>query len=212
MGLIPSVSFRLMYRLGLTPWDSGIPPPELIEVIEGARRLPTGRALDLGCGTGTTTIYMASNGWQVTGVDFVPRAVRTARAKAAAAQLPVVFLVGDVTRLHEYAIDPGFDLLFDQGCFHSLPETAQPAYTGEVTRVARSGATYLLYAFGRQSGERRRRFFRRALRPTRYGHGFRSSSWSRRGRAPIRLVRTGTPCAAADDDSGSMGLRLPTRW
>ena len=155
----------MMYRLGLTPWDSGIPPPELIEVIEGARRLPTGRALDLGCGTGTTTIYMASSGWQVTGVDFVPRAVRTARAKAAAAQLPVVFLVGDVTRLHEYPIDPGFDLLFDQGCFHSLPETAQPAYAGEVTRAARSGATYLLYAFGRQSGERRRRFFPKGVTP-----------------------------------------------
>src|SRR2546422_9877813 len=158
VSLIPRVSFRLMYRLGFTPWDSGIPPPELIEVIEGARRLPAGPALDLGCGTGTTSVYMASNGWQVTGVDFVPRAVRAARAKAAAARLPVAFLVGDVTRLHEYPIEPGFDLLFDQGCFHSLPETAQPAYADEVTRAARSGATYLLYAFGRQSGERRRFF------------------------------------------------------
>ena len=108
MRLIPSVSFRLMYRLGFTPWDSGVPPPELIEVIEGARRLPAGRALDIGCGTGTTTVYMASKGWQVTGVDFVPRAIRAAGAKAAAARLPVAFLVGDVTRLHEYPIAPGF--------------------------------------------------------------------------------------------------------
>src|SRR6266581_2029174 len=188
-----------MYRLGFTPWDSGVPPPELIEVIEGARRLPPGRALDLGCGTGTTTIYMASNGWQLIGVDFVPRPIRATRAKAVAAGLSVAFLVGDVTRLHEYPIEPGFDLLFDQGCFHSLPEAAQPAYAREVTGMARSGATYLLYAFGRQSGARRRRFSRRASRPTRYGHGFRSSSWSRRGQAPIRLARTGTPCAAADD-------------
>ena len=165
MRLIPSVSFRLMYRLGITPWDSGVPPPELIEVIEGARRLSTGRALDLGCGTGTTTLYMASSGWQVTGVDFVPLAIRTARAKAAAAQLPVAFLVGDVTRLHEHPIEPGFDLLFDQGCFHSLPAAAQPAYAFEVARMARSGATYLLYAFGPQSGVRRRRFFPKGVTP-----------------------------------------------
>ncbi len=165
MRLIPSVSFRLMYRLGFTPWDSGVPPPELIEVIEGARRLPSGRALDLGCGTGTTTVYMANNGWQMTGVDFVPRAIRAARAKAAAASLSVAFLVGDVTRLHEYPIEPGFDLLFDQGCFHSLPEAAQPAYAREVTRMARSGATYLLYAFGRQSGARRRRFLPKGVTP-----------------------------------------------
>jgi len=160
-----NIFFRLAYRFGSKPWDSGVPPPELIEVIEGARRLPAGRALDLGCGTGTTTVYMANNGWQMTGVDFVPRAIRAARAKAAAARLSVAFLVGDVTRLHEYPIEPGFDLLFDQGCFHSLPEAAQPAYAREVTGMARSGATYLLYAFGRQSGARRRRFFPKGVTP-----------------------------------------------
>ena len=164
MSLTSNIFFRLAYRFGFKPWDRGIPPPELIEVIEGARRLPAGRALDLGCGTGTTTVYMAGHGWVATGVDFVPRAIRAARAKAVA-QLPVVFLVGDVTRLHEYSIEPGFDLLFDQGCFHSLPEAAQPAYAREVTRMARSGATYLLYAFGRQSGERRRRFFPKGITP-----------------------------------------------
>jgi SAM-dependent methyltransferase len=172
MSLFTNLRFRLMYRRGLTPWDSGVPPPELIEVIEGKRRLPTGRALDVGCGTGTTTVYLASHGWQVTGVDFVPRAIRAARTKAAAAQLSVAFLVGDVTRLHEYPIEPGFDLLFDQGCFHSLPEAAQPAYAHEVTRMARSGATYLLYAFGRQSEEPRRRFFPKGVTPDEVGARF----------------------------------------
>lgn len=164
MSLTSNVLFRLMYRFGSTPWDSGVPPPELIEVIEGQRRLHPGRALDLGCGTGTTSVYMASKGWDVTGVDFVPRPIRAARAKALAATHPVLFLVGDVTRLHELPIEPGFDLLFDQGCFHSLSEAAQPAYREQVTRMARSGATYLLYAFGRQP-ERRRRFFPRGITP-----------------------------------------------
>ena len=165
MSVTSNIFFRLAYRLGSMPWDRGVPPPELIEVIDGARRLPTGRALDLGCGTGTTTVYMASNSWQVTGVDFVPRAIRTARAKAAAARMSVAFLVGDVTRLHELPIEPGFDLLFDQGCFHSLAEAAQPAYAREITRMARSGATYLLYAFGRQPERRRRRFFPKGVTP-----------------------------------------------
>lgn len=163
MSLLSNVNFRLAYLRGFTPWDSGVPPPELVEVIEGTRRLAPGRALDLGCGTGTTSIYMASAGWDVTGVDFVPRAIRIARAKVAA-QPSVAFLIGDVTRLHDLPIEPGFDLLFDQGCFHSLPESAQPAYAREVARVARSGATYLLYAFGRQP-ERRRRFFPTGVTP-----------------------------------------------
>ena len=163
MSLTSNVFFRVAYRFGSKPWDSGVSPPELIEVIEGARRLPAGRALDLGCGTGTTSVYMASKSWQVTGVDFVPRAIRAARARTAAAGLSVAFLVGDVTRLHELPIEPGFDLLFDQGCFHSLPEAAQPAYAREVTRMARSGATYLLYAFGPRREGRRRRFFPKGI-------------------------------------------------
>jgi SAM-dependent methyltransferase len=165
MSLITNLVFRRMYRRGFTPWDSGVPPPELVEVIEGARRLPAGRGLDLGCGTGTTAVYMASKGWAPTGIDFVPRAIRVARARAAGAHLSVSFFVGDVTRLHQLPVEPGFDLLFDQGCFHSLPEAAQPAYAREITRMARRGATFLLYAFGRQPEAHRRPFFPKGITP-----------------------------------------------
>ncbi len=164
MSLISNVFFRLAYRRGFTPWDSGVPPPELVEVLEGARRLAPGRALDLGCGTGTTSVYMASKGWDVTGVDFVPRAIRRARARAEESRVSVAFFVGDVTQVSKLPIEPGFDLLFDQGCFHSLPEAAQPAYAHEITRMARSGTTYLLYAFGPQA-DRRRPFFPKGVSP-----------------------------------------------
>jgi SAM-dependent methyltransferase len=165
MSVASNLFFRLAYRLGFKPWDSGVPPPELVAVIDGERRLPPGRALDLGCGTGTTSIYMASRGWRVTGVDFVPSAIRTARQKTARAGVGVELLEGDVTRLHQLPIEPGFDLVFDQGCFHSLPHSAQPAYTREVTRMARTGAIYLLYAFGPQPAGRRRPFFPRGVTP-----------------------------------------------
>lgn len=165
MSVTSNLFFRLAYRLGFKPWDSGVPPPELVAVIEGERRQPPGRALDLGCGTATTSIYMASQGWDVTALDFVPRAISTARVKAARAGVAVALLEGDVTRLHQLPIEPGFDLLFDQGCFHSLPEAAQPAYARELSYMARSGATYLLYAFGPQPGSRRRPFFPKGVSP-----------------------------------------------
>ncbi len=164
MSLISNFFFRLAYRRGFTPWDSGVAPPELVEAIEGMCRSAPGRALDLGCGTGTTSVYMASNGWGVTGVDFVPRAIRRARARAEESRVSVAFFVGDVTQLNKLPIESGFDLLFDQGCFHSLPEAAQPAYAREITRMARSGTTYLLYAFGPQA-DRRRPFFPKGVSP-----------------------------------------------
>ncbi len=51
MASLPNLVFRAMYRFGIKPWDSGIPPPELKELIEGPTARPPGRALDLGCGT-----------------------------------------------------------------------------------------------------------------------------------------------------------------
>jgi methylase of polypeptide subunit release factors len=47
--------------------------------------LPAGRALDLGCGTGTDTIYLATHGWDVSGVDMTSRALAIARRDGAAA-------------------------------------------------------------------------------------------------------------------------------
>jgi SAM-dependent methyltransferase len=58
-----------LYRLGRPPWDTP-PPAELREAVEGPDALAPGHALDVGCGTGANVIYLATHGWQATGVDF----------------------------------------------------------------------------------------------------------------------------------------------
>lgn len=156
MNLSGRVRFWLFYRFGFKPWDTGIPPPELVDVIEGSRRLAPGRALDLGCGTGTTTIYMATHGWTATGIDFTPQAIKAARSKSAKGGAQVTWIIGDVTRLDRLGVAPGFDLLLDQGCFHSLPVASRKDYVAQVTGMAKPGATYLLYAFGPRTADGRR--------------------------------------------------------
>ncbi len=78
--------FRLFYRLGFTPWDGHPLAKSLRNLVEGneVTRVAGGAALELGCGTGDTSIYLAKRGWQVTAVDFVPSALEKARAKAGA--------------------------------------------------------------------------------------------------------------------------------
>ncbi len=144
-----SVFFRAAYLLGFKPWDSGVPAPELVATVEGPDALAPAKALDLGCGTGTNSIYMARHGWDVTGIDFVPRAVAMAKRKAAAANASPRLMVGDVTRLDELGIGTGFSLLLDLGCFHSIPDERRGAYVDGVTGIARAGATYLLFCFVR---------------------------------------------------------------
>src|SRR3954452_23261569 len=91
--------FKTFYRLGFVPWDGHPLATSLQKLIEGDGALPPGKALDLGCGTGDTSLYLSQHRWKVTGVDFVAKAVDKARAKAAANKVGVNFLRADVTRL-----------------------------------------------------------------------------------------------------------------
>jgi 2-polyprenyl-3-methyl-5-hydroxy-6-metoxy-1,4-benzoquinol methylase len=63
--------FQLFYFLHFTPWERSDPPPELIALVEGEDASPAGKALDLGCGAGAQSVYLATKGWDVTGVDIV---------------------------------------------------------------------------------------------------------------------------------------------
>lgn len=142
-----------MYLLGQAPWDTNITPPEIVALIE-TEGLPAGRALDLGCGTGTNAIYLAQRGWQVTGIDFVSSAIRQARRKARRAGVSgqVNFLADSVARLGELDL-PTVDLAVDIGCLHSLSPEQRVAYAEGLSAVTRPGATYMLYAFRpRESG------------------------------------------------------------
>lgn len=142
------VIYRLTYRLGLTVWQRPRPPADLVDLVEGPAALPPGRALDIGCGTGTDTIYLATHGWKVTAIDIVPKALTTARARAATAAVTPRFIRGDITR--PSTLDPGdYTLILDFGCFHTLPDDQRPAYVTAITRAATPGATLLLYGFTR---------------------------------------------------------------
>ena len=56
-----------------------------------------GSALDLGCGAGQNSIWLASKGWRVRGLDIANGAIERARAAAAAASLDATFEKADVT-------------------------------------------------------------------------------------------------------------------
>jgi cyclopropane fatty-acyl-phospholipid synthase-like methyltransferase len=68
-----------------------------------------GLAIDLGMGEGRNAVFLASKGWQVTGVDFSAVAVRQARARAAAAGVSIDAIVEDLDRFELGVHEMGFD-------------------------------------------------------------------------------------------------------
>lgn len=147
--MLQRLIFNLWYYFN-PPWDTGITPPEVIEAVEGPNALMPGRALDLGCGTGTNSLYLARHGWQVVGVDLAATAIRQARRKAKKAGLSVEFHTADVTRLD--FLQPPFDLALDIGCFHALDAEGWTRYRDQLGRLLGLGACFMLYAFGPRRG------------------------------------------------------------
>ena len=142
--------FRIFYRVGFTPWDGHPLAGSLRDLIEGTgatSALATGSALDLGCGTGDASIYLAKHGWKVTGVDFVEKALDRARAKAGRADVSVNFVRADVTRLSQAGIGADFRLIVDNGCLHNMSDGDRDAYVREVGAVTAPDARLLIVAF-----------------------------------------------------------------
>jgi SAM-dependent methyltransferase len=150
-----SVAYRVLYGLGITPWESIARLPyvtelfaALVEREEVGREPPFGPVLDLGCGSGIWAVELARRGWQVTGVDIVPKALRRARERARQAGVDLQLVRGDVTKLRSHGVGSGFPLLLDLGLFHDELTDGQRAAMGrEVTAVAAPGATLLMVAW-----------------------------------------------------------------
>ena len=138
--------FAFAYRTGRTPWDTGITPPEVVDLIEGPSALTPGRALDLGCGTGTNVAYLARQGWDAVGVDASRQAIDAAVQKVD--EVPGArVLLGDVTRLGTLPLGDPFELVLDIGCFHSIPPNRRDDYAIGVAERTLPGATLFVWGF-----------------------------------------------------------------
>ena len=150
------MKYALMYRLGLTPWEhyAEVAQASIAEKLtrESADRSnrPLGRALDVGCGRGVHSAALARMGWDVVGIDMVPRAVEAANRTGLQG---VRFEVADATKLPQAGLGH-FDFFLDVGCYQSLDAIGRGGMGEGVTALANPGATLLMLALGPTSFHR----------------------------------------------------------
>ena len=126
------------------PWDVGRPQPVFVELVR-AGELGKDKVLDVGCGTGENALYLARNGFSVSGVDLSDRAIAAARAKAVERRLNIDFRTGNALSL-EFK-DSVFDNVIDSGLFHTFPDDDRPVYAREMARVLVTRGRYFMLCF-----------------------------------------------------------------
>jgi SAM-dependent methyltransferase len=133
--------WEVQYRASGQPWETGRPSSELCQVLDEYRVRPC-RAVELGCGTGSSAVWLARRGFAVTAVDLSPLAIHRARQRARGAGVSVNFLIADVT--DPAALSGHFDFFFDCGCYHAVRLADGPGYLRVVARATRPGALGLV--------------------------------------------------------------------
>jgi SAM-dependent methyltransferase len=137
--------FTERYLTNEAPWDTNITPPEIVEIIA---ELPTGIALDLGCGTGTNVRYLLEHGWQADGVDFVEQAIDMAKVKLA--DFPddqYGVFCHDVTQLEGLTeLRPPYNLVVDIGCGHGLDKDKNEKYAQDIAGLLKPEGIFMLYS------------------------------------------------------------------
>lgn len=130
------------------PWAHDEPTLFLAEICQ--RRKP-GRALDIGCGAGTDSVYLAKRGWDVTSLDFMPKALEFTQNRAKEAGVSVRPVEADIS---EWEVPEPFDLVLDHGLLHNMDPVRYPAYRERVLKaIADDGDFVLLHWHPRYPGQ-----------------------------------------------------------
>lgn len=126
------------------PFFADKPDENLVSYLERGLITP-GRALDLGCGPGRNSLYLASHGFEVDAVDLSPEAIGWATQRASEAGARITFHCGNAFTMPE--LTGPYDFVYDSGCFHHLPPHRRISHLDLVRRVLAPGGRFGLACF-----------------------------------------------------------------
>jgi SAM-dependent methyltransferase len=130
------------------PWNLEEPPETLVNLVESEWILPC-KAVDLGCGAGNYAVWLASKGFDVTGVDISPKAIELANRLAGKKGVQCHFMARDLMG------EPGelaasFDFAYDWEVLHHVFPEHREKYVRNIHRIVRPGGKYWSVCFSEQ--------------------------------------------------------------
>lgn len=127
------------------PWNVETPPELLVELVDSGKVRPC-RAVDLGCGAGNYAIYLAGRGFEVTGIDFSPTAIKIAKENAEKKSVKCNFFVADVIDELD-KVNQTWDFAYDWGLLHHIFPRRRRKYLENVRRILNPKGKFLSVCF-----------------------------------------------------------------
>ncbi len=133
------------------PWNLTKPPALLVQAVESGRIKPC-KAVDLGCGAGNHAVWMAKQGFEMTGIDFSREAIKMAESLAVregvSCNFVIADLLGDIKEFHS-----SFDFAYDWELLHHIFPEDRPQYIKNVHSIMRSRGIYFSVCFSEKDPE-----------------------------------------------------------
>jgi 2-polyprenyl-3-methyl-5-hydroxy-6-metoxy-1,4-benzoquinol methylase len=127
------------------PWNLSEPPELLVQAVDSGQITPC-RVADLGCGAGNYSVWLAKQGFEVTGIDISPRAIEHAKNLARRMEVSCRFIVADLlSDLKAY--HGGFDLALDWEVLHHIFPEDRERYVQNVHDLLCPGGRYISLCF-----------------------------------------------------------------
>lgn len=145
--------FEKVYETPGAGWTQEAPPAELVDIIKGGQVSPC-KAIDIGCGEGFYSIYLASKKFDVLGIDLSGKAIEIAAKNAIMANSTAGFMQMDIKSLL-VLVEMGdlFDFALEWSMLHHIHPMEREAYIGDLSRIINKGGKYLATCFNDQSVE-----------------------------------------------------------
>ena len=138
-------AYRRRKSIGYAGWQSDSELAKTLQEVASDFRSPFspvgGRAIELGCGAGDLTIWLAERGFEAHGIDISPTAIIWAKEKSERRNVVAEFVLGSVVELAEFSAN-SFDLAFDGHCLHCIIEDDRRQCLESVRRVLRETGVF----------------------------------------------------------------------